>query len=272
MSDKDTTDKVAEFLEGYDERKAKKAERAATFADNASRRAQEHYDASGRLVDHIPLGQPILVGHHSEKAHRRAIERSHRHMDKMVEENARANKWRRVVKAVEGDKAIHYDDPEAEVKLREKIAGLKEARDLAKSINAGLRKEYKARKLTPDGEHEDGYKEAIYALEVPDRWRARLLAEIWAFNGRVKPKLNVTRYSREIKRLEGRLAAIPTQRVRAVCGRWLYYLKRGGKCAECEAAIPQGQGRAFWVRSERALYCEACGTALEAKAVGEDGE
>ncbi|HAO14890.1 MAG TPA: hypothetical protein DDE71_04930, partial [Tenacibaculum sp.] len=38
----------------------------------------------------IPFGQPILVGHHSEKRHRRTIEKAHRAMDKCLEESKKA--------------------------------------------------------------------------------------------------------------------------------------------------------------------------------------
>lgn len=50
---------------------AAKAERKAATADAA-------WEASQRATDVLPpLGQPILVGHHSEGRHRRAIERAH---------------------------------------------------------------------------------------------------------------------------------------------------------------------------------------------------
>lgn len=37
--------------------------------------ADSAWAASRRISDHIPLGQPILVGHHSERRHRRDLER-----------------------------------------------------------------------------------------------------------------------------------------------------------------------------------------------------
>lgn len=43
----------------------------------------------------IPLGQPILVGHHSEKRHRRAIEKADNAMRKSVEETEKAEAYNR---------------------------------------------------------------------------------------------------------------------------------------------------------------------------------
>lgn len=63
---------------------------ASERAEKAREAAQAAYERSGSIVGQIPLGQPILVGHHSEKRHRRDIERSHRAMDKIVEEQRKA--------------------------------------------------------------------------------------------------------------------------------------------------------------------------------------
>lgn len=54
-------------------------------AEKLSGEAQTQFDKSHRATDGIPFGQPILVGHHSERAHRAALERSHNAMGKGVE-------------------------------------------------------------------------------------------------------------------------------------------------------------------------------------------
>lgn len=48
--------------------------------------------AARRAVEGIPMGQPILVGHHSERKHRRAVEKARRAMDKAVAEDAKAGR------------------------------------------------------------------------------------------------------------------------------------------------------------------------------------
>lgn len=64
---------------------------------HAERATKEHEryatrrDAANAIVAMIPMGQPILVGHHSERRHRRDLARHDRNMRKAIEhgENAR---------------------------------------------------------------------------------------------------------------------------------------------------------------------------------------
>ena len=77
------------------ERAESRAEYYAGYSDNAKKRSDERYEASSAAVHGIPLGQPILVGHHSERRHRNAIERSHRNMRKSIDERERAEYWAR---------------------------------------------------------------------------------------------------------------------------------------------------------------------------------
>ncbi|MGH7327645.1 MAG: DUF3560 domain-containing protein, partial [Polyangiaceae bacterium] len=41
--------------------------------------------AARERADRIPFGQPILIGHHSEKRHRRDLERIHRGHERAFE-------------------------------------------------------------------------------------------------------------------------------------------------------------------------------------------
>ncbi len=72
------------------ERAKAKAERYEEWADKAHQRSEEAFERSERAVAGIPMGQPILVGHHSERAHRAAIDKSWAAMGKSVEEMHKA--------------------------------------------------------------------------------------------------------------------------------------------------------------------------------------
>jgi hypothetical protein len=88
-----TEDEPRPFAEIEAERNDHAAERAEYRAELADKRAAESgaaYEASHRIVDGIPMGQPILVGHHSERRHRRVLDRSWNLMGKSVELNAQA--------------------------------------------------------------------------------------------------------------------------------------------------------------------------------------
>lgn len=61
--------------------------RSERFTDYSSKRAQDAesaHDAVKSITDHTPLGQPILVGHHSEKRARKDAERIENGMRKAV--------------------------------------------------------------------------------------------------------------------------------------------------------------------------------------------
>lgn len=75
------------------ERARAKAERYEGFAHNAHERSAEAYNKAHDAVANIPFGQPILVGHHSEGAHRAAIRRSGQAMDKSVAEMEKAQHY-----------------------------------------------------------------------------------------------------------------------------------------------------------------------------------
>lgn len=67
------------------ERAKAKAEKYESWADSAEKKSSEYFDKSHDAVKHIPFGQPILIGHHSEKRHRRDLDRSWNALGKSVE-------------------------------------------------------------------------------------------------------------------------------------------------------------------------------------------
>lgn len=97
--------------DGYNmqERAKAKAERHAAWAAAAEKRSDEAWDRSQAAVEGLDGGQPILVGHHSEKKHRRAIQKSFDAMDKMVEENKKAS--------LHNYKSAHWKKREREINL-----------------------------------------------------------------------------------------------------------------------------------------------------------
>lgn len=96
--------------DGYNsqERAKAKAERYEEWADKARQRSDEAFERSNNAVAGIPLGQPILVGHHSEGMHRAAIKKSWAAMDKSVEEmhkaeahESKAEYWERMADKID---------------------------------------------------------------------------------------------------------------------------------------------------------------------------
>lgn len=96
--------------DGYNsqERAKAKAERYSDWADKAQQRSADAFNRSEAATAGIPFGQPILVGHHSEKAHRAAIERSWQNMGKSVAESEKAKEheqkaayWERMAEKID---------------------------------------------------------------------------------------------------------------------------------------------------------------------------
>lgn len=77
-----------------EERAADRADRFSEYSGNANRRASAAHRAVESICDGIPLGQPILVGHHSERHARRDQERIQNGMRKVVQEMKRTEYWR----------------------------------------------------------------------------------------------------------------------------------------------------------------------------------
>lgn len=77
------------------ERAKAKAEKYGVWADSAQQKSNEKYEESQEGRDFLSLGEPIKVGHHSEKRHRALIERNWNRMDKSVELKDKAEEHKR---------------------------------------------------------------------------------------------------------------------------------------------------------------------------------
>ena len=114
------------------ERMRAKAARLASAAEGAHARARG-------IADAIPMGQPVLVGHHSQRRHERDLERMRRSFTKSIELTNEAKALARRAARAERSTAVSSDDPEAVEKLREKLAVLATDRERMRAANAAIR-------------------------------------------------------------------------------------------------------------------------------------
>lgn len=77
------------------ERAKKKFDKLQTASENADKRSQKFYEASKEGHDFLVLAEPIKIGHHSERRHRKLIERNWERMGKSVSESEKAEEYRR---------------------------------------------------------------------------------------------------------------------------------------------------------------------------------
>lgn len=72
------------------QRAQNKADKYGQWAASAEQKSAQFYRASQEGADFLSLGEPIKVGHHSEKRHRALIERNWNRMGKSVEMSNKA--------------------------------------------------------------------------------------------------------------------------------------------------------------------------------------
>lgn len=168
-------------------------------ADLSLRLSQEATD----MVSAIPMGQPILLGHHSERGHRRLLEKVDNKMCRAVESSNMAKYHNDKAAGLNRqlEKTIFSDDSDAIERLEEKIAGLEAERARNKAVNAIIRK----KKLTGD--------EKLHQITelVGSESFAKLLLEDGGF-----PAYKSGYISANIKRCRERIACIKSQQERTV--------------------------------------------------------
>ena len=112
-------------------------DRANAKASSLRAAAEAQLERAHGLGEHIPMGQPILVGHHSEKRHRRDIARIQSASSKGVDLLRQADNASHA--ADNAGQSISRDDPEALDALEEKLAKLEAKRDIFKKANKLMR-------------------------------------------------------------------------------------------------------------------------------------
>lgn len=184
-------------MTAYEAKQEARRERLERAAERAERLADAAHARSDSYVAGIPLGQPILVGHHSEKAHRRALEKSWNAMGRSVELRKAAERYRGMAASV-GAAGISSDDPEAVAQLREQLVPLVALQERMKKTNAIIRR----MKANPAA--------CILTLQAEGfaaGTAARLLEP--DFCGRFGfPDYSLTNNRANIKRIEGRIAEL----------------------------------------------------------------
>jgi len=118
----------AEQVEIQQDKAQNRAERFEARAENAEKKSNQFWEASNEGKDFLSLGEPIKIGHHSEKRHRALIERNFARMGKCVEESKKAEYYSdRAQTAKYTAEGAQYSNPiylgnrikECEAKLRE---------------------------------------------------------------------------------------------------------------------------------------------------------
>ena len=227
-------------------------ERRLDWAQSRDQKAEQSFNTANSIADGIPFGQPILVGHHSERHARADAERIGNNMDKGVESLNMADHHREkaagIARALRN--SIFSDDEDAPERLQEKIDALKAEQATLKAYNVDCRK---AAKTGGNGDpallSDTGRKDLLSLMRIGG-WQMGA--------GRSMPGYHLSNLGANIKRLEARLQQItgttPSKTWRnfanslncrvcgAECVKHSAFVYEGGDLYPCGAFVRRGNG------------------------------
>lgn len=126
----------------YRERREARAKRLREWAGKREAKSEAAFGSAQTLAAGIPFGQPILVGHHSQRRAERDRDRITASMDRGLEHARKAESMSSRAANIEAQLAgaIYSDDEDAVEQLAARIAKLEAERDRIKAYNASCRK------------------------------------------------------------------------------------------------------------------------------------
>lgn len=197
----------------YEERRKQRIERYKELSMKAQDRSSRYSNSNANRILQIAPGQPILVGHHSEKRHRKLIKRAQEDIRKSIEEDYKSKFYKERAITAENSKVIYSDDPQAINKLKEKLERLENERANIKA------REHSTWELTNIGATIRETRKRIERLEKLDNIDFK---EINLENGKVI-------HNKEINRIQFLFDNIPDEETRKILKshgfRWSRYEK-----------------------------------------------
>lgn len=130
----------------YQEKKQARINRYRELAEKNHAAASAKREESREMMSAIPMGQPILIGHHSEKRDRNFREKAWNKLGQAVALSEKAEYYEHKAQAAENNHAISSDDPEAIKLLKEKLEKLEKLQNIMKAANKIVR----SKKLTDE--------------------------------------------------------------------------------------------------------------------------
>lgn len=122
----------------YEQKQADRRERLQDRANKAATESAATYAAARKRGEAIPFGQPILIGHHSERRDRSFRAGINRMTEKSFELLDKAKHYEQKAASV-GTGGISSDDPDALVKLRAELAECETNQERMKAANKAIR-------------------------------------------------------------------------------------------------------------------------------------
>lgn len=230
------------------ERREARADRLDGWAAGNDVKAGQAYQASHDATAGIPFGQPILVGHHSERRHRRAIQRSDDAMRRSVEAAGKAQEQQQRAENVRAAaaRAIYDDDPDAIQRLTAKLRDLEGQRDRIKAYNANCRKAAKT-----GGTGDLALLDAAQQKDITTTMR---VCPYQVGAGGQFPSYALSNLGGVITAAKQRIAKLSQpDRGRVLTARY------EGECRACGGVIEAGEQAVYFKRTRELQHPEPCG-------------
>ena len=112
----------------YEERKQRRIERYKAISQKAKEEAEARSNFNANRILMMTPGQPIILGHYSEKKARRLHRQAEYDIKKSIELSDKSDYYATRARSVENSNAIYNDDPNAIEKLKEKLKRLENER------------------------------------------------------------------------------------------------------------------------------------------------
>lgn len=177
-------------MNAYEQKQEARRERILARVDKlrseAARRSKRGWDD----LHAIPFGQPILIGHHSEKRDRNYRRKACANIDKSVELNRAAGEAEARAAAI-GTGGVSSDDPDGIEKLTEQLNERKAKQEKMGTANKLVRKKDKP---------------GLIAMGYPERLVDKWLTEpSWGGKFRAYEPYELSNNSANIRRIEDRI-------------------------------------------------------------------
>lgn len=118
----------------YYERREERRLKYEELAKKAKAKSDRYANSNANRILASTAGQPIIIGHHSEKMARRLHKKANNDMKKSIEEDKKSNYYLNKMETIESSKVIYNDDPNAMEKLKIKLEQLEREREYLKSV------------------------------------------------------------------------------------------------------------------------------------------
>lgn len=178
----------------YQERRNARISGLRNSADAHRQAAKDAYERAQKATEGLPFGQPNVGGRLTPM-----LNRYKSGMNRSMKENEKAKDAEERAQIAESNTVISSDDPEALVKLRQKLASLEKRQALMKAVNAALRMKDTAKgdaKLRELGCSDD----TIHKMRTPDPDHP------WDSGG--FPPFELSNNNANIKRVKERIAEL----------------------------------------------------------------